>query len=156
MTKSGKSLAFSLTIPSAAYLLAAWKKCKRGESQRKRGQPNDNFFRHGRWINKQNHDNQNQVKTTTGSTVFLRFFFVPASSSDGGGFAVWWVMAVRGIASHKPSSNNGNGRSPLTMAQIVFLVLVIKLRTKTTGLIGWADTSQRVTSNHHKIEERWL
>ena len=56
-------------------------------------------------MNKQNHDNQNQEKTQTGRTVFLRFFFVPASSSDGGGFAVWWVMAVRGVASHKPSSN---------------------------------------------------
>ena len=69
-----------------------------------------------------------------GSTVFLRFFFVPASSSDGGGFAVWWVMAVRGVASYKPSSNNGKGRSPLTLAQRVFLVLVIKLRAKPLDL----------------------
>ena len=99
------------------------------------------LFRHGRWKNNQNHDNQNQEKTPTGRTVFLRFYFVPASSSDGGGFAVWWVMAVRGVASHKPSSNNGKGRSPLTMAQRVFLVLVIQLRTKTTGFIGWAIMS---------------
>ena len=59
-----------------------------------------------------------------------------ASSSDKGGFAVCWVMAVRGVASHKPSSSNGKGRWPLTLAQRVFLVLVTKLIT--TGFVGCA------------------
>ena len=37
-------------------------------------------------------------------------------------FAVCWVMAVRGIASNKPSFSNGKGPWPLTLAQRVFSV----------------------------------
>ena len=72
-----------------------------------------------------------------GRAVFLRFFFVSASLSDTGGFADCWVMAVRGVVSHKPSSNYGKGLWPLTLAQRVFLVLVIKLKPQ--GFIGCAQ-----------------
>ena len=67
-----------------------------------------------------------------------------ASSSDKGGFAVCWVMAVRGVASHKPSFSNGKGRWPLTLAQRVFLVLVTKLIT--TGFVGCAFNTQELKS----------
>ena len=49
-------------------------------------------------------------------------------------FAVCWVMAVRGVASHKPSFSNGKGLWPLTLAQRVLLVFVIKLNPQ--GLSG--------------------
>ena len=57
-----------------------------------------------------------------------------ASLSDTGGFADCWVMAVRGVASYKPSSSNGKGHGSLTLAQRVLLVFVIKLNPQ--GLSG--------------------
>ena len=72
--------------------------------------------------------------SVTGRAVFLRFSFVSASLSDIGGFAGCWVMAVRGVASHKPSSSNGKGLEPLTLVQRVLLVFVINLKPQ--GLSG--------------------
>ena len=85
--------------------------------------------------NKQNQDKQNQKKDTDWQDCVFKVFFCANVIIRRRRICRWWVMAVRGAASHKPSSNNGKGRSPLTMAQRVFLVLVIKLRTKTTGFI---------------------
>jgi hypothetical protein len=69
-----------------------------------------------------------------------RFFFVSASLSDRGGFAGCWVMAVRGVASHKPSPGKRQRALALDAGTKGFIGFGYK--TKTTGFIGCAGFGQ--------------
>ena len=75
-------------------------------------------------------------KDSRGWAVFLRFFFVSAALSDTGGFVICWVMAVRGVASHKPSAGKRQRALALDAGTKGFIGFGYK--TKSTGFIGCA------------------
>ena len=68
--------------------------------------------------------------------MFLRFSFVSASLSDRGGFAICWVMAGRGVASHKPSAGKRQRALALDAGTKGFIGFGYK--TKSTGFVGCA------------------